>query len=106
MLGKGKARQVGGKGSCFMSVETVTSGSGAKAAQAPGEAKPYLEVENLKMYFPITEGIFIQKKVAEVKAVDDISFTMRKGETLGLVGESGCGKLGRASCREGGCQSV
>ena len=50
-----------------------------------------LDVKNLKMYFPITEGI-LRKKVGEVKAVDDISFTVRKGETVGLVGESGCGK--------------
>jgi oligopeptide transport system ATP-binding protein len=50
------------------------------------------------MYFPVTAGILIQKKVADVKAVDDISFFVRHGETLGLVGESGCGKstTGRA----------
>ena len=51
-----------------------------------------LEVKNLKQYFPITSGILLQRHVADVKAVDDISFTIRRGETLGLVGESGCGK--------------
>ena len=51
-----------------------------------------LEVNNLKMYFPVTSGIIFQKKVADIKAVDDISFSVRRGETLGLVGESGCGK--------------
>ena len=50
-----------------------------------------VEVENLVTYFPIFSGV-LQKKTGEVKAVDDISFFIRKGETLGLVGESGCGK--------------
>lgn len=50
-----------------------------------------LEVNGLKKYFPITGGIFGRKK-GEVKAVDDVSFYVKKGETLGIVGESGCGK--------------
>jgi len=50
-----------------------------------------LEVNGLKKYFPITGGLF-GKKQGEVKAVDDVSFYVRKGETLGIVGESGCGK--------------
>ena len=48
-----------------------------------------LEVRNLKMHFPVTSGILFQRKIADIKAVDDISFFIRKGETLGLVGESG-----------------
>ncbi|MGB9767805.1 ABC transporter ATP-binding protein [Dictyoglomus turgidum] len=51
-----------------------------------------IEVKNLKKYFPIKRGIVLSKHVGDVKAVDDVSFYIRKGETLGLVGESGCGK--------------
>jgi len=58
--------------------------------QLAGE-HPLIRVEHLAEYFPITGGI-LQRKVGEVKAVDDVSFTIRRGETLGLVGESGCGK--------------
>ena len=52
---------------------------------------PLLEVRNLKKYFPVKKGVF-SRVVAQVRAVDDISFTIAPGETLGLVGESGCGK--------------
>ncbi|AZO95847.1 dipeptide ABC transporter ATP-binding protein [Iocasia frigidifontis] len=55
------------------------------------EEKKLLEINNLKKYFPVKAGVF-KKTVAYVKAVDDISFFIKKGETLGLVGESGCGK--------------
>ena len=51
-----------------------------------------VEVQNLKQYFPITAGLLFARKVGDVKAVDDVSFFIRRGETLGLVGESGCGK--------------
>ncbi|MQG00406.1 MAG: ATP-binding cassette domain-containing protein [SAR202 cluster bacterium] len=51
-----------------------------------------VDVQNLVKYFPVTAGILFQKKVADVKAVDDVSFKIHKGETLGMVGESGCGK--------------
>ena len=57
-----------------------------------------IQVRNLKMHFPITRGLLFQRKVGAIKAVDGISFDIKRGETLGLVGESGCGKstTGRA----------
>ena len=63
-----------------------------------GTGEVLLEVKDLKMYFPVTAGIIFQRKIADVKAVDGLTFNIRKGETLGLVGESGCGKTttGRA----------
>src|SRR5438445_982963 len=57
-----------------------------------------LVVDDLKKYFPVTRGIIFQKEVASVKAVDGVSFTVREGETLGVVGESGCGKSTMARC--------
>lgn len=62
--------------------------------------KPLLEVKNLKKYFPVKDGVFGQTK-SHVKAVDDVSFTIYEGETLSIVGESGCGKstTGRAILR-------
>jgi oligopeptide transport system ATP-binding protein len=56
-----------------------------------------VEVENLVMYFPVTAGV-MQRKIADVKAVDGISFYIKRGETLGLVGESGCGKTTTGRC--------
>ncbi len=62
--------------------------------------KPLLEVQNLVLYFPVRKGLF-QRVVGHVRAVDDVSFTIQEGETLGLVGESGCGKttMGRTILR-------
>src|SRR5215212_6246247 len=53
---------------------------------------PLLEVEHLVKHFPIKSGLFIDREVAAVHAVDDVNLTLHEGETLGLVGESGCGK--------------
>lgn len=74
---------------------TQTAATGTTRAK-PGEV--LVEVQDLKMYFPVTAGLIFQRKVADVKAVDGITFQIKRGETLGLVGESGCGKstTGRA----------
>jgi len=55
-------------------------------------AVPLLRVRDLKVHFPLTRGAFIQRQIGSVKAVDGVSFELARGETLGLVGESGCGK--------------
>jgi oligopeptide transport system ATP-binding protein len=57
-----------------------------------------LVVQDLKKHFPVTRGIVFQKEVASVKAVDGVSFALHEGETLGVVGESGCGKSTMARC--------
>ena len=57
-----------------------------------------LEVKDLKMHFPVTSGVIFQHKIADIKAVDGVSFSIKRGETLGLVGESGCGKTTAGRC--------
>ncbi|MBO9358879.1 MAG: dipeptide ABC transporter ATP-binding protein [Thermomicrobium sp.] len=70
----------------------------APTTSSRGDREVLLDVRNLKMYFPLTRGIILQRRIGWLKAVDDISFQIFRGETLGLVGESGCGKstTGRA----------
>jgi oligopeptide transport system ATP-binding protein len=59
---------------------------------------PLLEVRGLAMHFPVSEGIVLSRKIGDVKAVDGVDFTINRGETLGLVGESGCGKTTTGRC--------
>ena len=61
------------------------------------DRRPILEVCNLRKYFPIRKGV-LRRVVGQVRAVDDVSFAIGEGETLGLVGESGCGKTTTARC--------
>ena len=56
------------------------------------DTAPLLQVTDLAVHFPVTRGVMFQRQVASVKAVDGVSFALRRGETFGLVGESGCGK--------------
>jgi len=80
----------------------MTAPDGAVRDDAQFRGKPtdqvLVEVKDLKMFFPVTEGVFIQTEVATVKAVNGVSFQIKKGETLGLVGESGCGKTTTGRC--------
>ncbi|MFG2135784.1 ABC transporter ATP-binding protein [Streptomyces sp. NPDC048650] len=67
----------------------MAHGDGPAAAAA---AEPVLEIRDLVKHYPLTQGVLFRKQVGAVKAVDGVSFDLRKGETLGIVGESGCGK--------------
>ena len=73
--------------------DVQTQGNGQPAAD-----DNLIEVRDLQMYFPVTSGLIFQKTVAHIKAVDGVSFNVRRGETLGLVGESGCGKTTTGRC--------
>jgi oligopeptide transport system ATP-binding protein len=79
------------------SAQSTAAGAPSTNGRGP-EADTILRVEGLKMHFPITDGIILQREVGKVRAVDGLDFTVKRGETLGLVGESGCGKstTGRA----------
>ena len=78
----------------------VTAHSTTTAEGSAREAA-LVEIEHLKVYFPIKSGIVLDRHVGDIKAVDGVSLSIRQGETLGLVGESGCGKstIGRAILR-------
>jgi oligopeptide transport system ATP-binding protein len=73
------------------STTSGTSGAGAKAGGPAGD-RILLSVSDLRMYFPVTQGLIFERHIGDVHAVDDVSFEVPRGETLGLVGESGCGK--------------
>ena len=77
---------------------TETTAAPPAATTNGGGDDVLLNVQGLKMYFPVNAGFLIQRHVADVKAVDGLTFHVKSGETLGLVGESGCGKstTGRA----------
>ncbi|WP_327234655.1 dipeptide ABC transporter ATP-binding protein [Streptomyces sp. NBC_01317] len=74
-------------------VDAATDSAAVAAIEAPVErGEPILQVRNLVKHFPLTQGILFKRSIGAVKAVDGISFDLYQGETLGIVGESGCGK--------------
>ena len=76
---------------------TMQEATAASAAASQND-DILLEVKDLKMHFPVSSGMLFQRTVSYVKAVDGVSFTVKRGETLGLVGESGCGKTTTGRC--------
>jgi peptide/nickel transport system ATP-binding protein len=70
----------------------VSSDAEQPAASSANGEQPLMEVEHLRVLFPVKSGVIIDRAVGHVHAVDDVSFALRQGETLGIVGESGCGK--------------
>jgi oligopeptide transport system ATP-binding protein len=75
-----------------MSDTTLTAQASTSPPTTGADAADILSVRDLKVHFPVFKGVLVQKQVAKVHAVDGVSFNLRRGETLGLVGESGCGK--------------
>ena len=79
---------------------SAVAGAAARSGASPGAQMepPLLEVRNLKMHFTVADGMLTHKQASKIKAVDDVSFSIARGETLGLVGESGCGKTTTGRC--------
>ncbi len=77
---------------------TTLSGTQASEQSPTATGEVLVDVKNIKMYFPVSSGMLFQRSTAYIKAVDDISFAVHRGETLGLVGESGCGKTTTGRC--------
>jgi peptide/nickel transport system ATP-binding protein len=74
---------------------------GGDGVSSPNGGGPLVEIEHLKVYFPIKSGVLLDRHIGDIRAVDDVSLMIRRGETVGLVGESGCGKstVGRTILR-------
>ena len=85
----------------YLSQHAAPANGPANAPPAPAASRPLLEVTGLRKFFPITTGILISRHVGDVRAVDGVSLAIQRGETVGLVGESGCGKstVGRTVLR-------
>ena len=76
----------------------MSAAAAAGSPESAAESRPLLEAEHVKLYFPIKTGVLIDRTVGHVHAVDDISLVLGEGETIGIVGESGCGKSTFARC--------
>ena len=83
---------------CFRSHELDIDGGRRHDGRERRRAQPLLQVRGLRMHFPVTEGMIARRHIGDVKAVDGVDLAIRRGETLGLVGESGCGKTTMGRC--------
>jgi oligopeptide transport system ATP-binding protein len=79
-------------GSTSVPTDPLAPSAQGSAPASPARDRVLLSVRDLRMYFPITEGLILERHVGDVRAVDDVNFHIKRGETIGLVGESGCGK--------------
>src|SRR5919198_5728907 len=95
----GQAAHLAGRGGTDAMSENQTQGT--TEAAAGGNRQPLLRLTGIKKHFPITQGIIFQREIGRVHAVDGVDLQVLPGETLGVVGETGCGKstLGRVMCR-------
>lgn len=81
-----------------MSAVDIATPAAPAPAPRTSQNETLVSVRNLKKHFPIAEGVLFSRTVGQIKAVDGVSFDIRRGETLGLVGESGCGKTTTGRC--------
>jgi peptide/nickel transport system ATP-binding protein len=96
-----ESRQDGETRSTEDASEVAAGTDAPAAAKAGSNGRGLVELEHVKVYFPIKSGLVLDRHIGDVRAVDDVTLTIERGETLGLVGESGCGKstVGRAIIR-------
>src|SRR5690348_7417412 len=89
---KNTTPRAGNRNACTGRSQLVQQASSSTRQRVGTLGETLVDVKDLQVYFPVSAGIVFQRKVADVRAVDGVTFNVKRGETLGLVGESGCGK--------------